>query len=426
MISFCNPDYSIYTEDKHSFKPVNFSSNNLNILESFNYTSSDDLDSLNNFGIYTNYMGGGYVYKINSDDLNEIQSDLNILQNLSWIDRQTSALFVEFSLFNPNINLFSYCSILFEILPTGNLIKSAKFYPMNLYESKNDSFVSFRMTFNVFFVILITALIINESVSILKSGFLNYFRNIWNYVELNIIGFSFASLVMFLYRLYAINKISKLIKNKEESTYIRLEYLSYCNETLSLCLGFCAFFGTIRFLKLLRFNSRIMVFMNAFRKSLPELAGFFLVFCLVYACFSQTFYFLFNDKIVINSTVLKSFETCFLILLGKFNAIEILSISPLLGLSLFVSYNIIMAFVVLNLMISILCDSFSEIRLDNYENDNDPDLVEYLKSCFKIKFFSDKSSNEQNNQPVYIEKNFQHDFKNLFIRLDKVRIYFKF
>ncbi len=306
--------------------------------------------------------------------------------------------------------------ILFEILPTGNLIKSAKISIINLYESTNSDFVSFRMIFNIFFVILITILIINEILLIVKCGFFNYFRNVWNYVELNIIGFSWAAFAMFIYRLYAIDKISKLLKNKDESKYIRLEYLSYCNEILSLCLGLCAFFGTIRFLKLLRFNSRVIIFMKAFRKSLPELIGFFLIFCLVYACFSQTFYFIFNDKTKMNSTILKSFETCFLILLGKFNASEIVSISPLLAISLFVSYNLIMTFIILNLMISILCGSFSEIRSKNCDHEQDPDLFEYFKSLFSFKLF--KSCDE--NQPIYIEKNFEQDFEKIVIRLNKV------
>ena len=163
---YCTPDYSILNEEKINFeigwinnKTLVSLNNNQNIKESFEYTNSDELDSLAYFGIYTNYMGGGYVYRM-TGNLKQIQSNLSILQNLSWIDRQTSAVFLEFSIFNVNINLFSYVTILFEKLPTGNLIKSSRIYPMSLLES-NGSYVSMRLAFNITFMILITCLIIN-------------------------------------------------------------------------------------------------------------------------------------------------------------------------------------------------------------------------------------------------------------------------
>jgi polycystin 1L2 len=130
-IPFCNPDYQIYNEDKtdYNFSWTEISDNYVptvrtkNIFSAFQYTSSIKLKSTPYSGDYNTYMGGGYLYQMEGS-LGDIISNLTELQSVGWIDRQTRSIFIEFSLFNPNINLFSVSTILFEILPSGTILKS--------------------------------------------------------------------------------------------------------------------------------------------------------------------------------------------------------------------------------------------------------------------------------------------------------------
>lgn len=63
-----------------------------------------------------------------------------MLQKLNWIDRQTRSIFIEFIIYNPNINMFSITTLLFEILPSGNLLKTTRFDVITLFTSlSNDS-----------------------------------------------------------------------------------------------------------------------------------------------------------------------------------------------------------------------------------------------------------------------------------------------
>ncbi|CAF3966068.1 unnamed protein product, partial [Rotaria sp. Silwood1] len=71
---------------------------------------------------YNTYFGGGYNYQLRGSLL-EIIGDLSELENTSWFDRNTRAIFLTFNLYNPNVNLFIYCSLLMEYLPSmGYLI----------------------------------------------------------------------------------------------------------------------------------------------------------------------------------------------------------------------------------------------------------------------------------------------------------------
>jgi hypothetical protein len=63
---------------------------------------------------------------------------LQDLENQNWIDQQTAVLFVEFTLFNPNISTFVSCLFLIEILPSGNIhLNSPQFVPISIYDTSN-------------------------------------------------------------------------------------------------------------------------------------------------------------------------------------------------------------------------------------------------------------------------------------------------
>ena len=46
-------------------------------------------------------------------------SEMWRLQAQRWIDERTRAIFIEFSLFNPQVNLFVACTIVAEFSPDG-------------------------------------------------------------------------------------------------------------------------------------------------------------------------------------------------------------------------------------------------------------------------------------------------------------------
>lgn len=51
------------------------------------------------------YAGGGYMIKFEKDLVLSHQM-IDELERTLWIDRRTRAVFVEFTLYNPNVNLF--------------------------------------------------------------------------------------------------------------------------------------------------------------------------------------------------------------------------------------------------------------------------------------------------------------------------------
>ena len=389
MISNCQDKYSVSNQDQNAYdlnwlsfnQSIVVNSSYSNIYKAFQFTKSNQINSYPYSGIANTYFGGGYLFKMIGDAKSLIQSNLSILQKQNWINKQTAGIFIEFTLFNPNVNLFQYCSILFEILPTGSLLKSSQFNSIDIFDVNNSGLLSFKILMNIIYMIFIGIFMAVEIRQFIKMG-RRYFLQFYNYIELVIIGFSWAAFAMYLYRLYSSYDIYKTINNKTsnlQSVYINLQYISNCDVLLNYFLGFCAAFGTFRFIKLLRFNKRIIVFLEAFKKSLKELIFYMLLFIVSWMAFVQMFYILLNNQYAEFASLDISMTTCFQMILGK-NANLIMNSNAYFVSILYMLFAVFIMLVMINIFTCILNDNFALARVDKQLDIEDPQLFDYIKS----------------------------------------------
>ena len=181
-----------------------------------------------------------------------LQSDLLVLANTSWIDRQTAAVFLEFSIFNPNVNLFQSCLILFEINSGGSFVVSSLYTPIDLNEivsSSSNQVGSAKILLYVLYLIFICILLAKEVKDMIKMRW-SYFRVFYNYIDLLLVAFSWSAFAMYLYRVYSGYGLkSKLANSGFLTNYINLQLIASWNQLFIYFIGICVALGTIRFLK---------------------------------------------------------------------------------------------------------------------------------------------------------------------------------
>jgi hypothetical protein len=254
---------------------------------------------------------------------------------------------------------------------------------------------------------------IKEIKEILKDRF-KYFKQFYNYIELMIVAFSWAAFSMYLYRLYSSYEVYNLLKKSKkdftqtaqmssfiQSAFINLQYISYCNDVLQIFLGFCAAFGTIRFIKLLRFNKKIIIFIQAFSRSIKDLLSFGLLFIILWLSFVQTMYLIFNEKSVQFASLVTSMETLFQLILGKFDVLPIIKANVFFGSIFYLLYNVLVVFMLINIFLSILTDHYNEARMSNDLDKEDPELFNYFKSV--LGSVLKKKNGKENRNPVYYD-----------------------
>lgn len=135
LILNCYDDYNFFNEEKRSFQPGWTTSQtnqtyNQTINRAFIYQTSDQLDSNIYTGIHHTYNSGGYVYEFRGR-FTDIQNNISILHQLQWIDNQTRAIFIEFSLYNPNSQLFISSNLLVEFLSSTWIEPQLRFDPIS-------------------------------------------------------------------------------------------------------------------------------------------------------------------------------------------------------------------------------------------------------------------------------------------------------
>jgi len=84
------------------------------MARSWVFQSEDELEGSGHWGHVASYDGGGYVQDL-SHTMEESFVLLRPLFDNLWLDRATRAVFVDFTVYNANINLFcvmKYASII--------------------------------------------------------------------------------------------------------------------------------------------------------------------------------------------------------------------------------------------------------------------------------------------------------------------------
>ena len=83
---------------------------------------------------FQGYSGGGAIQNLNSRK-NETKALLHELKESLWVDRATRVVFVDFSVYNANLNLFCIIKLIFEFPATGGIIPSNEFQTVKLIRS---------------------------------------------------------------------------------------------------------------------------------------------------------------------------------------------------------------------------------------------------------------------------------------------------
>ncbi|CAF4044663.1 unnamed protein product, partial [Rotaria sp. Silwood2] len=388
--SSCEAAYSFQNEEQRSFNPgwtsiynstIGHSGNySLSIIKAFLYNKSQSLDTYPYVGEHATYHGGGYVYEFRGK-MHEMLANISLLQKLSWIDMQTRAVIIQMSLYNPNVNLFISVTILAEFLPTGGIYPSARVEPISLLNDL-QGFALFKLICAILYMIFIIYYMQREARSLFNHR-MQYFRDFWSYPEIGIITCSWTGLFVYLWRIREGDRISKLFKETNGYAYVNLQLASYVNDLLTFLLGFCCFFGTIKFLRLLRFNHRMSMLSSTLVYAAKDLISFSFMFLIVYLGYLTLFFLLFHAKILACSNPLSTAQMLFEMMLLKFDVSDLYAADIFLGPFCFTLFIIFVVFICMNMFISIISDSFRVVRHNISLQSSEHEIVDFIFNQLK-------------------------------------------
>ncbi len=274
--------------------------------------------------------------------------------------------------------------VLFEFLPSGNMIKSMRFSPLNLL-SFSQGVYTFNMICSIVYMIIVFLMMCNEIRKIIKLR-KEYLSEFWSYVDWLVIAFSWAAFTIFLYRLYSSYTITDsfktLLKTGKSKKYINLQNVQNWNEILDILFGFLSALATIKFFQILSFSDTISLLSKTLKRGTSELLNFAFIFLIIWMAFVQLMFLIFYQKLPGFASMISSMETAFGILLGKFDALSLVNSVPYYGVIIFTSYNILFVFILLGMFVTILMDAFEATRKEPKNTISEHDVFKFIANKF--------------------------------------------
>lgn len=208
---------------------------------------------------------------------------------------------------------------------------------------------------------------------------MKYFRRFRSFIELGVIACSLGYIVLYIWRFQEFKRVNGLFKETNGYVYINLQLAIYVEDLLTFLLGFCCFFGTIKFVYLFRCNRRISLFIDTLKYAGKNLSSFALMFSIVFMSFLSLFYLLFVSKMSSCSSLLFTAQMLFEITLMKFDAHQLIEADSVLGPLCFSLFILLAVFVCFSMFVSIINDAFRCAR----ENQTDgEDILSFMFQRF--------------------------------------------
>ncbi|RTG82257.1 uncharacterized protein DC041_0002670 [Schistosoma bovis] len=176
---------------------------------------------------YGYYDGSGYIQDLSRSN-DETVAILNELFQGRWIDQSTRALFIDFTIYNANVNIFVIVKIIFEMPESGGLFGSTIVQPVRLfrYQTVTDYFV---LVCEIVYLVFLAYYTIEEILEIFKyltiDRSLNQLTRTMSVAAYDLLGF----LIMFCIVYFAFAQLGYLAFSART-----LAYSSFTQTTYSL------------------------------------------------------------------------------------------------------------------------------------------------------------------------------------------------
>lgn len=354
----------------------------MSCLERWEYKSTLDLRGFPYWGVISLYSGGGYAANLGYEAVTAY-TVISDLHSNGWIDVQSRAAFVEFTVYNANTNLFGIVTAMIEFPSSSAAFTKVQYQAARFYLHLDGA----QTISHVLVIFFMLYFLYREGRLVYKQRWA-YFKGFWNWVETILVVSEFLTIVLFLARLYEVDR--NLIQLRENpNDYVPFQYAAGADAALCYVLGILVFFYTLRFLRLLRFNKNFAVLGKTLARISGPISGFCLPFFFAFLAFGLFAFSVFGTELNDYSTFQMTMVTQFSMTLGDFDFEALVMANPLLGPLYFFGFVGMNVFILMNVFLAIINDSYAEVQEEEAETQNEYEILEYISEQILLKVKGD-------------------------------------
>ncbi|XP_051815403.1 polycystic kidney disease protein 1-like 2 [Acanthochromis polyacanthus] len=389
LVPDCHAPYSWEVEDMGSYElGWNHSvSDNMSTSTSspWKYQTQAQLRSSSFWGETVIYRGGGFSVEL-GPDLQNASSTLKYLLRNKWLDMYTRAVFVEFTVYNANVNLFCIVTLLLETTAVGAFQFQSQLQSVRLYQSTGGLYI-FVMVAEIIYLLFILYYMFLQG-KLMKQQRCAYFKNKWNLLELTIILLSWSALAVFIMRnVFGDRDITYYQNHKDQ--FVSFHETATVDSLLQYLIAFLVLLATVKMWHLLRLNPKMNMITAALQRAWSDISDFLVVIVIMLAAYSIACNVIYGWEISSYKTLVDAVLSIIGLQIGIFNYSEVLNHSPVLGGFVIGSCIVFMSFVVLNLLVSVILVAFNQEQIYHKPSEEEESVDLLLKkicSLFGIRY----------------------------------------
>ena len=330
----------------------------------WNYSSTDD----------------GYVQLL-GDTKSEALTTLRNLKDGVWVDRGTRLIDFEFTIYNANINLFCIILIEFHFPITGGLDISANINTLKMirYVTDWDYFV---LALEVVFILYLVYYTVEELMEIRVHKW-KYFTSGWNVYDIVIIVTGVTGVCCSIYMHFEALSLLKEVTDTGGKQFVDFANLGSKQRSFNETVAVFVLLAWLKLFKYLNFNKTMLHLGTTLKRCAKDVLAFVVMFLIVFLGFACWGFKTFGAQLESFSTFPTTMVTLFRLVLGDFNFDELEEVRPVIGPIYFVSYVLLIFFVLINMFLAIINDTYVAVGEDIEEAELEFDLGNYLSRGYK-------------------------------------------
>eukprot|EP00937_MAST-01D_sp_MAST-1D-sp2_P002378 g2378.t1 len=272
-----------------------------------------------------------------------------------YVDLQTRALFVDFSVYNPMVDRTCWTRVAFEMTKAGGVVSSLSHEVVRVWSrstAMDNGYVALFVIVGLFYLYFAY----QELLELRSIGWREYCTDSLNLLQLlNVVLFAFSA----AFRFSAPRLVPDI--NVDVSDQFYDMYPAVRMMTWSVVLQACnVFLNWFKLIAYLSYAPTFAIMNTTISKSAKGVSGFVVIFCILLYGFAQAHAMVFAGRIASFSTLGTTLFTLLRSLLGDFDFEEMQAGHSVMGPLFFVAFVVLCVFVVLNMFIAIISDAYTE------------------------------------------------------------------
>ncbi|RWS23690.1 polycystin-2-like protein, partial [Leptotrombidium deliense] len=162
----------------------------------------------------------------------------------------------------------------------------------------------------------------------------------------------------------------------------QFDTLGFWSSQFNNVLALLTFIVWVKLFKYISFNKTMSQLSSTLSRCSKDIAGFGVMFFIVFFAFAQLGYLLFGTQVKDYSSFGNSVFTLLRLILGDFDFHELEAANRVLGPIYFLSYIFFVFFVLMNMFLAIINDSYAEVKSEINDQD-DFQIMDYFKSHYQ-------------------------------------------